>query len=134
MIKALRITLSGNIPYQDVTIYDYQDQANMSYPDLFEDSQLVFTCKQGTFVLPDYKVVNVHLRRGRITPPGGALKVKRILLADNLNYQHCSIVDSQHWAGLGVSQIFRYDEQLVFICKDGLFVCPDFQVRNIQLS
>jgi hypothetical protein len=131
MVKALRITLGGNIPYQNVEIYDSDD---MPFPNLFEDSQFAFTCKHGAFILPAYNVVTVQLRRGRVSPPVGALKVKRILLSDDLTYQDCYIVDSAHWASYNIPQLFREEEQMAFICKDGLFICPDFQVSVVQVA
>ena len=134
MIKALRITLSGNIPYERVSIYDYHESANMPFPNFFEDSQLVFTCKHGTFMLPDYNVITIQLKRGRITPPVGAYRIKRVVLSEDVTYQDCYIVDQGHWHSYGISQVFRDDEQLAFICKDGLFICPDFQVQALQVE
>jgi hypothetical protein len=131
MVKALRITLGGNIPYENVKIYDADD---MPFPNLFEDSQFAFTCKHGAFILPDYNVVVIQLRRGRVSPPIGALKVKRILLSDDLTYQDCYVIDKTRFADYGIPQLFREDEQLAFICKDGLFICPDFQVSVVQVA
>lgn len=134
MIKAIRITLSGNIPYEHVTIYDYNESSHMPFPNLFEDSQLVFSCKHGTFMLPDYNVVVVQLKRGKVNPPLDAYKVKRVVLSYDMVYQDCYIVDQARWGRYGIPQLFRTDEQLAFICKDGLFICPDFQVQCLQVE
>lgn len=134
MIKALRITLTGNIPYEHVEIFNYDSGDNLGVPNIFEDSQLVFRCKpHGVFVLPDYSVRVVQIHNRRVRAPDGSLRIKRILLAGDLNYQDCYIVDPSRYADIGAPQVFRDYEQLVFICKDGLFVTPDFQVQYIHV-
>jgi len=135
MIKALRITIEGNIPYEKVEIFNYESGENLGIPDIFEDAQLAFRCKpHGTFVLPDYCVKLVQIHNRRMRAPDVSFRVKRILISDDLNYQDCYIVPTYKYAAVGAPQIFREDEQLVFICKDGLFIAPDFQVQYIHVS
>ena len=135
MVDALRIVITGNIPYEHVKIYSQFLGGPMPAPDLFEDSQLVFTCKHGKFVLPDYaiRVIQLH-NRTKVRPPDTALRVKRILLSDDLNYQDCHIIKQEDYGRFGVPQIFREYEQLTFLCKDGLYITPDFQVQYIHLE
>lgn len=133
MIKALRVTLTGNLPYEKVEILNAQEQANLPFPNIFEDAQFVFRCKQGIFTLPDYNVRVIQLRTGKLAVPGATF-VKRILLQDDLNYQNCYIIDSKDYARFGIPQIFREYEQLAFTCKDGVFIISDFQVRSMQVS
>lgn len=133
MIKALRINLAGNIPYEHVTIYSTFLGSPMPAPDLFEDSQLVFTCKHGKFVVPDYNVNIVQMHNRRVRAPDGSLRVKRILLAYDLNYQDCYILKQEDYAKYNIPQVFREYEQLTFICKDGLFITTDFKVQTIEL-
>ena len=133
MVKALRITLSGNIPQENVTIYSHYLGGEMPAPDFFEDSQLVLTCKHGKFVVPDYNVDLIQLHNRRVHPPEDAYRVKRILLSGDLNFQDCYIIRQKDYVKYGVPQIFREYEQLTFICKDGLFVSTDFKVQHIHL-
>lgn len=134
MIKALRITLDGNVVYQNVEIYNYDSGMSLGIPDIFEDSQLAMRCKpHGVFVLPDYSVKLVQIHNHRMRAPEGSFRVKRILISGDLNYQDCYIVNSTNYSNVGAPQIFRDYEQLVFICKDGLFVTPDFQVQYIHV-
>lgn len=133
MIKALRITLTGSIPYERVTIYSHYLGDSMPAPNLFEDSQLVFTCTHGTFVVPDYNIRLIQLHNRRTRAPDNAIRVKRILLADDLNYQDCYIVHQADYERYGIPQVFREHEQIAFICKDGLFLTPDFQTECIHL-
>lgn len=133
MVKALRITVAGDVPYEQVTIYSHYLGDSSQAPDLFEDAQLVFTCKHGKFVVPDYNVTLVQLRTGRIAPPDDCIRAKRILLWGDLNYQDCYIIQQADYAKYGIPQIFREYEQMTFICKDGLFITTDIQVKNIHL-
>lgn len=132
MIKAIRVTLSGNVPYEGVKIYPYDSEGPSDLINIFEDSQLAFECKDGKFVLPDYQVIVAQLRKGRVPVPSGSFKVIRIRLHDDISYNDCSIVPKEQWTKLGVPQLFRDFEQLVFICKEGLFVTSDFNVRDIR--
>jgi hypothetical protein len=134
MIKAIRITVSGSVPHENVTIYDVHESINMPFPNLFEESQMVIMNKHGTFMLPDYNVIVIQLKRGRVTPPVGSYKIKRVVLSEDIIYQDCYIVDQGHWHNYGIPQLFKIDEQLAFICKDGLFICPDFSVQCLQVE
>lgn len=134
MIDALRITLSGMIPYEHVKIYSHFLGSTMPpHEDLFEDAQLIFTCKHGKFAVPDYNVILVQIHNRKIRAPDDAYRVKRILLSYDLNYQDCYIIRQKDYGRYDVPQIFREYEQLTFICKDGIFVTTDFQVQYVQL-
>ena len=133
MVKAVRINLQGNITYQDVTIYSTFLGGPMPPPNFLEDSQLVFTCKHGKFMIPDYNVILVQMHTRKIRPPKDSYKVKRILLSYDLNYQDCYIIRQEDYAKLGIPQIFREFEQLAFVCKDGLFISTDTQIQTIHL-
>ncbi len=133
MIKALRITLSGSVPYEHVTINSHFLSDSMSEPNIFEDSQLVVTCKHGKFILPDYSVLLIQIHNHRLKYPKNALKSKRILLSNDLNYQDCYIINQEDYGKYDIPQVFREYEQLSFMCKDGLFITTDFQVQYIQL-
>jgi len=133
MIKALRITLDGNIPYENVIIYDVHEMGKLPYVNFFEDFGLVFTCKDGTFTMPDYSIRLIHLRRGKVKVPEGSHRVKRILLGDDLNYQDCYIIDKGQYENCGIPLIFNDFEQLAFVNKEGLFITADFQVVKIKL-
>ena len=133
MIEALRITLNGNIPYERVKVYSHFLGDNMSAPNFFEDSQLVFTCKNGKFMVPDYSVILVQVHKQRKRAPDGSVNVKRILLTEDLNYQNCHVIHQKDYTRLGIPQVFREYEQMSFVCNDGLFITTDFHVRCIQL-
>lgn len=134
MIKALRITLTGMIPFEHVEINShFLDGVMPHHEDIFEDAQLMFTCKHGKYMVPDYNVVLIQMHNKRTTPPDDAYRVKRILLSYDLNYQDCYIVRQKDYDRYGIPQVFREFEQLTFICKDGLFITTDFQVEYIQL-
>lgn len=135
MIKALRMTLSGGIPHERVTIYShYLDNGYTPAPNLFEDAQLVFTCKSGKFVVPDYAVILIQMHnKTRVTPPEGAVRVKRIILSEDLNFPDAYIIPQHCYGKYGVPQIFREYEQMTFLTKDGLYITTDFQVQLIQL-
>lgn len=132
MIKALRITISGGAPHENAILYTREEQQGL-VPDLFEDSQVVFDSKMGRFVLPDYNIILIHLRRAPVTPPQGAFRVKRINLVYDLIYQDCYVVTPDLYAAAGVPQIFRENEQLVFMNREGVFIAPDFQVNCVQV-
>jgi hypothetical protein len=133
MIEALRITLSGAATYEHVKVYSHFMGSTLpAHEDMFEDSQLIFTCKHGKFAVPDYNVVLIQLHNRRVNARN-AYRVKRILLAQDLNYQDCYIIRQGDYGRYGVPQVFREYEQFAFACKDGLFVTNDFQVNCIQL-
>jgi len=134
MIKALRLTLSSNVPYEHVKVYSSFLGDDMSnYPNFFEDSQINFMCKNGQFTAPDYNVVLIQIHNNRVRAPEGSILVKRILLYNDLNYQSCGIVQQQDYQRLGIPQIFREYEQMSFVCNDGLMITTDYQVQHIQL-
>jgi hypothetical protein len=134
MVEALRLTLVGNIPHERVKIYSHFLDGHTPAPNIFEDSQLVFTCKEGKVVVPDYSVIIIHLHKKRLNAPDSAVRVKRILLSEDINYQDCYIINQSDYARYGVPQIFREYEQLTFIVKgEGLFITTDFQVQKIEL-
>ena len=133
-VEALRITLTGQVVQENVKIYSHFLGGGMPHhEDLFEDAQLVLTCKHGKFAVPDYNVVLVQLHNRRVRAPDDAYRVKRILLSYDLNYQDCYIIRQKDYSKYDVPQIFREYEQLTFICKDGLFITTDFQVQYIHL-
>ena len=135
MIKALRVTVAGDTPYENVTIYDrHDDQSSLGVPDWFEDAQMVITCKDGVFVLPDYNVITIHMKKGRMRPPEGSIRVKWIMLSFDVGYGDCHIVPKDKWEGLGIPQFFRDFEQLVFIAREGLFITSDYNVRLIRYA
>ena len=134
-VEALRITLTGMIPFEHVKINSHFLDGQMpTHEDLFEDAQLLFSCKHGKYVVPDYNVIliQMHNKRTRV-PPVDAYRVKRILLSYDLNYQDCYVIRQKDYHKYGIPQIFREYEQLTFVCKDGLFITTDFQVQYIQL-
>lgn len=132
MVKALRLTLHNNIPYERVTIYSNYMGDVINAPQIFEDAQLLFECKHGRFIVPDYNIILIQLHNRKITSPN-SFRVSRILLSSDLNFQNCNIIQQQHYADCGVPQIFREYEQLSFTCNDGLFVTTDFNVQVIEL-
>ena len=131
MIKALRITIAGNIPYQNVEIYRNDKQSG--FPDFFEDYQIAFRCKDGTFVLSDYQISIIQLCKGRVSIPKASKRVKRVLISGEMSYEDCYVIEQSEHMANGIPQIFRPYEQFAFITKDGLFVAPDFQVLMVQL-
>jgi len=132
MIKALRITLSSNNPYDNVEILDQSEQEALGIYNVFEDAQVAFKCKMGTFVLPDYKIRMVQFKKYAPKPRGG--KFKRILLDDELNFSDCYHITPEKYGKYGIPQIFRPDEQFVFWCKsDGIIIVPDFQIIYIKV-
>lgn len=132
MIKAVRITIAGNVPYEKVKIYPYNQTQPYGLINIFEDSQLAFECKDGKFVLPDYQVIMVQLRKGKVAVPSGSFKVVRIRLSGDISYNDCYVVPKSEWYKLDIPMIFRDFEQLVFTCKEGLFITSDFNVQDIR--
>lgn len=131
MVKALRVTTSGEIPFEHVEIYtsdDYQDA-----PNIFEDSQIMLKTKDGSYLVPDYNILLIQLRTGKPYIPSYAHRVSRILLAWSLNFQDCYIINQEDYDRYGIPQIFKDYEQLAFICKDGLFITPDYNVYYIKI-
>lgn len=132
MIKVLRITLSSNNPYDNVEILDRSEQDTLGIHNIFEDAQVVFKCKTGTFMLPDYKIRMIQLKKYAPKPLGR--KFKRILLDDELNFSDIYQITSDQYDKYGIPQVFRSDEQFVFWCKsDGIIIVPDFQIIYIRV-
>lgn len=132
MLKAIRILISGNVSYEDVTIYSNEDQKALPIPNLFEDSQIIVTCKCGNFIITDYQIVQVHVRKGRIRPPDGCFKILRIRLSDDIQHGISYIVPPEKWDQLGIPMLFRDFEQFVFMNKEGIFITTDFNVLDIR--
>ena len=135
MIEALRITVAGGVPYEKVTIYNHQEQMELGIPDLFEDSQIVFTCKDGTFIIPDYKVVLIQLNRSR--PPAVTRDldfVKRLLLDEDLNYADCYVVPQRKYDSYGIPMVFKEFEQISFFNKEGCFILPDYSISCVRFK
>jgi hypothetical protein len=132
MIEALRITLGYNATYEHAKIYNRAEQSAMGLPDLFEEAQVAFTVKEGTYILPDYKIQLVQLCRHCPTTRDLPM-VKRIMLMGDLVYQDCFIIEPDQYHKYNIPNIFSNDEQFVFCCKDGVFVLPDYSVNIIQV-
>tara|TARA_R100001244_G_scaffold25113_4_gene25552 strand:+ start:12702 stop:13106 length:405 start_codon:yes stop_codon:yes gene_type:complete len=134
MIKAVRLVLHGNLSYENVSILPLEEQGHLGLPDLFEDSQIVFTCKDGKYILPDYQIILIHLKTGRTRVPDGSFKTVRIRLQENITHEASSIVPKSEWASLGVPQVFRNFEQFVFVNKEGIFITTDYNVRDVRFK
>lgn len=134
MIKAHRITLDGNIPLEDASILTEGDLENSGILPYFEDAQIVIRNKDGTFVLPQYKIVLIQLNTStkKIQPPR-ARRVKRIMIKGNLAFSPACVVNPGEHNSVGVPSIFRTYEQFVFACNDGLFITTDFNVIGMEL-
>lgn len=132
MIKVLRVTISSNNPYDNVEVLNKNEQANLGIPNIFEDAQVVFKCKMGLFILPDYKISMIQLKKYATKPRGN--RYKRILLSDELNFSDIYHITPDQYDKYGIPQVFRPDEQFVFWCKsDGIIIVPDFQIIYIRV-
>ena len=133
MIKVLRLTIASNNPYDNVEILDQSEQDHLDIPNIFEDAQVAFKCKSGIFILPDYKVYMIQLKKYAPKPQG--TRFKRILLNSELNFSDCYHITPDKYEKYGVPQVFRVDEQFVFWCKsDGVIIVPDFQIIYIRIQ
>lgn len=130
---ALRITISSGVTYDHITLYDRDEWQNMDIPNLFEDEQIVFTHRDGTFVLPDYNVCQIQLAKGKVIPPRDSIMVKRILLQEDLNYPNCYLLEEKHYEQYGIPRLFTPFLQFAWICKDGLFIAPDYQIVYVTM-
>lgn len=133
MINILRVTLAGAIPYEKIRWYSLAEQEELELIDIFEDSQVYFECLHGSYVVPDYNIRIAHLQNTPINPPKDAVKLKRLLLFDDLNYQNCWLISPEYWDFYQIPLLFKEFEQLVFSCKDGVFVTQDHQVQCIEI-
>jgi len=131
MIKALRITVD-NTPYENITIYESHEHYKFNIPNLFEDSQFIFRCRDGLFVLPDYQIMVIHVHKRHISIPSECFRAKWIMLCSDISYGNCHIVPQSRWNDLGIPKLFRDFEQLVFISHEGLFITCDYNVRLIR--
>lgn len=136
MINALRVTIAGNIPLENAEILTNEEQKNLNIKNYFEDAQIAIKCKEGTFVLPEYKITFILIRtnlKARKIRPDIARKVKRLSIAGNMSVSPAWVVHPDKHKDIGVPQIFKPYDQFVFACDDGLFVTTDFQITMMEL-
>ncbi len=133
MIRAARITIAGNIPFEDVTILEPHEATNAGVKNYFEDAQILIKSKDGLFILPKYRISLIHLSRKARAPKGMCTKFKRVSLSGNMTYCPAYVVHPGRHTEIGIPNIFKSYEQFNFFCSEGLFVTSDFNVMLMEL-
>lgn len=131
MITAERI-LIGKIPFEKVKIYTHEEDVGL--PNYFEDAQIVVKCKDGTFIVPSYKITMILLRKKTTKlGPKFAKKYKRLVVGGECSYSPAYVVHSDKHADVGIPQVFKEYEQFAFACIEGLYITTDFNVLAIEV-
>ena len=134
MISAQRITVAGKLPFENAQILSVDEQASAGIDNYFEEDQLVIKCKEGTFILPSYKITLVLLNRStKKLSPEVAKKIKRLTIAGELTFCPAYVVHSGMQEQAGIPPIFKSYAQFSFACGEGLYVTNDFNVTMMEL-
>ena len=134
MTFAETLTISGDMVFENVKIFDREESIRKGYGDYFEDAQIVFSCKEGTFVMPSYNIQLIRLSKTKtMLPTQLSHRVKRITISGNISYENCMVLKSGKHEEANIPLIFAPYDQFVFSCKDGTFITIDFSVALVEL-
>lgn len=131
MIYAIRITVGKHMPYQDVQIYEAHETSGL--PGFFEDGLVAFTCKDGTFMIPDYRVDVIHLSRAPVRPPIDARTYKRLTIDGEQPFENIYVIPESEYARYGIPIIYPRLSQFTFSCKEGVFITSDYSIVQLQI-
>lgn len=130
MIKVDRVTVGGNIPFENVQILTEEEQHSMT--NFFEDSQIVIKCKSGLFTLPMYKVSLILLSRSRKLNVSLCEKVKRLSLSGDMTFSPAYILKPENLEASGIPLIFKKFDQFTFHADEGIYITTDFNITMIE--
>lgn len=134
MTPVEHMTVAGDYPVANVRIYSKEESYKMGMQDYFEDAQLLIECPEGRFLVPSYQITLIRVTSHRTKFRKGLFRPSnRVWIAGNLTYGPCGVLLPGKHAEAGVPLIFRPFEQFSFVCKDGLFVTTDFNVRGFEV-
>jgi len=130
MIEAIRITVGNHMPYHGVKILE---EGELDLPNFFEDGMIAFTCKDGTFMVPDYGVDLIHIRRTPIRPPAGAKTYKRITIDGEQTAENIYVIEQDDYDRYGIPVVFPHLTQFVYSCREGVFITSDYSILFLQV-
>ena len=132
MIKAKRMIIEYNLTYENVELYSSNNiDSNLKF---FEEDTILFSCKDGEFIVPRYCIILLHFKTGKITPPKNSILIKRLTLNYETTHQNAYVIDESNYYKYDIPMVFEPSEQFVFSTHEGMFITSDKQVILAQIK
>jgi hypothetical protein len=131
MLGALRISIGGDITYDDVVLADYTEIESVGLPNIFEEQTVVFKYQGRWYTTHSYALKLIQIDRYQRSPRTG-VPFDKIIIDDDKIYGPGVLLTRE-----AMSQyvpIFwenGFEKQLAFSCRDGFFVTTDYSVDTI---
>ena len=132
MIRAMRVTIAGNVPFEDASILTEEEQEERGILNYFEDAQVVIKCKDGVFTIPIYKISLIELRKARIITDSSIVEKVVRLAIGNTTFGPAYIIKPGKLSDAGLPLIFKPLDQFTFIADGIAHITTDFNVTLIQ--
>lgn len=129
--KAPRIVIKGNMPYENVEIFDIEEQQNRGIPNFFEDFQIAFKCQKRLYIVPQYQVSYIWWKK-RMRPIPGCVKVRRLTIDGEIVHAPAHIINQALYQEMKLPNIYDPAQQFAFIGCGGLFITSDFKIIIIE--
>lgn len=131
MIKLKRVIISGSLSYDNVNLFDDEDQMKagiLRYIDAEYLTQIVFKTNDGLIkIVPDWVIGIVEVKK--INSNRNHKKMSMIVLNGEVSYGPIHIVMKDDYNHHNIPQIFS--NQLAFVADGNLYVCRQGSIIEI---
>lgn len=132
VIKAHRILITGDKPFEKVDLFDFEEQKTRGLPNFFERFQFAFRAQGHTYIIPSYQITYIWLRKGKMRPNPEAVPIRRLTIDGQIVHSPAYVIDQDLYKKMGLPELFDAPEQFAFYGNDGLYISSDYKVQLVE--
>ena len=132
-INAERITISGNLPFENVQILPSYDKSHKA-PEYFDDSQIIMKSGKDRIITSIFQITAILLSSGKKRLPDNlSKKFTRLTISGEMTFSPVWVLDPGKHQEAGIPLIFREYEQFTFACSEGLYITSDYSITLMEV-